>query len=557
MTTLLHRIAAPAFLSAALLLSATSTFAQSTSSPDPGKYWQLLDRDQDHVNGTSVNKAYQQLLKGRKSHPVIVAVIDVGVDTAHEDLQGHLWRNPKEIPGNGIDDDGNGYIDDIYGWNFLGGHDGRNIITESLEYDREYYRLRPQYADIMDSAVASADHLQEYKYWCRIRDARAKDSTTNYQRMTGVSGLIRQFSNTDSLLRVYTKKDTLFYSTIDAIPASDSAIAATRTAGLAIFSRFNVGHDISLEAFIGQGNEYLKTLHANLDRLTVDPNAQRREIIGDDPNNMLDSKYGNNNIYEPTESHGTHLSGIIAAIRGNGVGMDGVTDNVKIMVVRAGCEGDERDKDIALAIRYAVDNGARVINMSFGKPLSPGKAWVDDAVAYAEKKNVLLVHGAGNDGTNSDSLVFYPTAYLLKDARRAGNFITVGASGNGPDSLLAAFFSNYGAKEVDLFAPGTAIYSTIPGNKYESESGTSMATPVVAGIAALVLEYYPTLTAAQLKSVLMGSVTKFPGLHVRVPGSKNKAAFASLSVSGGIVNAYSALEMAAGLQGRSRTSAQK
>jgi cell wall-associated protease len=548
MTTLLHRTAVLAMLMTACLLTAASAFAQSTPQPDPDKYWQLLDREQDHVNGTSVNKAYQQLLKGRKSHPIIVAVIDVGVDTAHEDLQGHLWRNPKEIPGNGIDDDGNGYIDDVYGWNFLGSKDGRNIVTESLEYDREYYRLRPQYANIMDSAAASANHLQEYAYWCRTRDARAKDSARNYQQMTGLSGLIRQFSNTDSLLKAYTKKDTLFYSTIDAVPTSDSAITSTRTAGLAIFNRFNVGHDISLEAFIALGNEYLATLHTYLNRLAIDPNAQRREIIGDDPNNMQDTKYGNNDVFEPTESHGTHVSGIIAAIRGNGIGMDGITDNVKIMVLRAGCEGDERDKDVALAIRYAVDNGARVINMSFGKPLSPGKAWVDDAVAYAEKKNVLLVHGAGNDFTNSDSLIFYPTAYLLKDARRAGNFITVGASSNGPDSLLAASFSNYGAKEVDLFAPGTAIYSTIPGNKYESESGTSMATPVVAGIAALVLEYFPSLTAAQLKAVLMSSVTKFPGLRVRVPGSRNKAEFATLSVSGGIVNAYGALEMAAKLQ---------
>ncbi len=547
MTTLLHRKAVLAMLMTACSLTTASALAQSTPQSDPGKYWQLLDREQDHVNGTSVNKAYQQLLKGKKSHPVVVAVIDVGVDTGHEDLRGHLWRNPKEIPGNGIDDDGNGYVDDTYGWNFLGGKDGRNIVTESLEYDREYYRLHPQYASITDSAAAAASHLQEYAYWCRMRDARAKDSARNYQQMTGLSGLIRQFSATDSILKAYTKKDTLFYSTIDAIPVSDSAITATRTAGLAIFSRFNVGHDISLEAFLALGNEYLATLHTNLSRLAIDPNAQRREIVGDDPNNLQDTKYGNNDVFEPAESHGTHVSGIIAAIRGNGIGIDGITDNVKIMVLRAGCEGDERDKDVALAIRYAVDNGARVINMSFGKPISPGKTWVDDAVAYAEKKNVLLVHGAGNDFTNSDSLIFYPTAYLQKDARRAGNFITVGASSNGPDSLLAASFSNYGAKEVDLFAPGTAIYSTIPGNKYESESGTSMAAPVVAGVAALVLEYYPTLTAAQLKSVLMGSVTKFPGLRVRVPGGKNKADFATLSVSGGIVNAYGALELAARL----------
>jgi cell wall-associated protease len=316
---------------------------------------------------------------------------------------------------------------------------------------------------------------------------------------------------------------------------------------LADYQNYNMPHSLSLESLVAADNEQLETAKERMHALSIDPNAQRRDIIGDDPENINDKIYGNNDVSAGYQSHGTHVSGIIAARRNNGIGMDGIADNVLIMPIRASCDGDERDKDVALAIRYAVDNGAKVINMSFGKPFSPGKEWVDEVVKYAAKKGVLLIHGAGNDAIDSDSIPFYPNAYFKSNGEKADNFITVGASG-ASDRSLVANFSNYGKTTVDIFAPGVDIYSTIPGNEYEQESGTSMASPVVAGIAALIWSYYPKLTYKQVKYCIEKSATPINTL-VTKPGTYKKVPFSSLSRTGGIVNAYKALQLAATLKG--------
>ena len=279
------------------------------------------------------------------------------------------------------------------------------------------------------------------------------------------------------------------------------------------------------------------------------PEEFRKMIVQDDESNINDRYYGNNDLMASNPFHGTHCAGIIAAVRNNKMGVDGIADNVKIMMVRAVPDGDEHDKDIALAIRYAVDNGAQVISMSFGKEFSPEKQWVDDAVQYAEKMGVLLVHAAGNDGKNVDSTDNFPSPIYKNTNKKATNWITVGASGDPSNGGIAANFSNYGKKEVDIFAPGVQIYSTMPGgNVYGAASGTSMACPVVAGTAALIMSYYPTLTAQQVKYAIEKSAQQITE-NVKQPGSDESVPFTDLSKTGGLLNAYSAIQLASTLKG--------
>ena len=542
---------AACILIAAIAVAPFHSTAQSTDKYSE-KNWQLMDLKEDSVYGTSVNKAYAELLKGKKPHRVIVAVIDAGLDTAHEDLQGHIWTNKKEIAGNGIDDDHNGYVDDIHGWNFIGGKND-NITNESLESYREYYRLRPVYGTITDSTKVPSGKMSEYDYWLKLQKGFVADSLKTVARIKRITPIVTSLKTTDSLWEALLHKDTVYVSDIKTTIATDSTHKTEDSLGNNVIHYYGMRHipdNLSLEELYSNATDALKGQQATLASYSTDPNARRKEVVGDDPFNINDRNYGNNNVDAGVPSHGTHVSGIIAAVRNNGIGMDGITDDVLIMPIRAVPDGDERDKDIALAIRYAVNNGAEVINMSFGKPFSPGKKWVDDAVKYADSKDVLIVHAAGNDNNDLDTADDFPSAVFLNSTAVALNIITVGASAGGPDSLLAAVFSNYGQKRVDVFAPGVNVYSTVPGNKYASYSGTSMATPVVTGIAALILEYYPNLTAEQVKYVIEHSVTKFPGLMVKKPGSDKMVPFSSLSVTGGIVNAYSALKLAATLQGK-------
>lgn len=544
-----------------LLLFHSSAFTQTKPTGyklPKHQTWQLLDYQQDSVYGASVNRAYNELLKGKKSHPVIVAVIDEGVDIAHEDLQGHIWTNKKEIAGNGIDDDKNGYADDIHGWNFLGGKDGKMMYATSSEADREYARLLPQYSTVKDS-----DQLinnKEYQYFHSAKKKHLEDSAG---RNSGgsylfLSNLVRQLESADSLMQKATGKQVIYYNDVESFEPKDSLEIRTKALLLGVYNQRPQFRFVSLDSTIKAGKEHLVTLKDNqvlYKLVTNDPFQLRKEIVGDDPFDINDRIYGNNIVGDKYADHGTHCSGIIAAVRDNGIGIDGVADNVMIMPLRAANTadyGDEMDKDIALSIRYAVDNGAKIISMSFGKTLSPQKGWVDDAVKYAQKKGVLLVHAAMNDNSNNDSISAFPSASFLHSSGRANNLITVGATSIDTGIALIASFSNYGQKEVDVFAPGVSVYSAIPGNKYDFMSGTSMATPVVAGIAALILEYYPALTAEQLKNIIMQSVTSLKGKMVYKPGTREKADMSTLCVSGGVVNAYKALQLAAIMTSRKR-----
>ncbi len=525
----------------------TKTIAQSKT-PVP-RNWHLLSFDTDSVYGTATEKAYKELLKGKKSTPVIVAVIDSGIDTTHEDLKPVLWTNRREIPNNGKDDDGNGYIDDIHGWNFLGGKNGTSLKEDSDEATREYYRFKQKYIN-PDSALAKDS--KEYATWLKLQAKVEKPATQYKMSYKTMSKLSDNLSKCETILKGYLHQDNFTLGQLDSIQTTNQDVLLARN----FISRLlkSAGDEMpdSFNEFKSEFDEYLNELKRKAESTEILPNANREKIVGDNYNDINDRNYGNNDVMGTFSFHGTHVSGIIAAVRDNQSGIEGIADNVRIMAVKAVPDGDERDKDVALAIRYAVDNGAQIINMSFGKPYSPHKDWVDDAVKYAEQKGVLLVHAAGNDGENNDSVPNYPNPNYLSGGR-ATNFITVGAIGSGRGKDKVANFSNYGKHEVDLFAPGVQIYSTIPGgNKYGAASGTSMASPVVAGVAALVLSYYPDLSAAQLKYVLEKSATPLPDgtTTVNKPGTDDQEVnFSDLSVTGGIVNAYDALKLAATIKG--------
>jgi subtilisin family serine protease len=526
----------------------TGLFAQSSVETGVPKGWHLMDKGTSGYYGISVDKAYDFLKsKKLKSKTVIVAVIDSGVDTTHEDLRSILWKNPKEIPGNGIDDDNNGYVDDIYGWNFLGGRDGRNVEKDSYEAARVYHKLKSKWEKVDIKAESlSPEDAYEYQMWLRAKAEIVGD--VNPLEALQLHQMYTTMKSGDSVIRTDLKKEE--YSCKDLADYKSTNTKATRVKDILLrICDANKSDEITNQQILDQ----LEGDLGKMDAVDHAPENYRDEIVKDNYDDINDRFYGNNDVMASAKGalHGTHVTGIIAAARKNGRGMDGVADNVRVMMIRAVPDGDEHDKDIALAIRYAVDNGAQVINMSFGKSFSPEKKWVDDAVKYAESKGVLLVHAAGNDAKNLDSTYNFPTPLTL-DNKRPNNWITVGASGDPKADGLTASFSNYGKKEVDVFAPGVKIYSTLPGGTtYGNLQGTSMASPVVAGLAALIMEYFPTLSAAQVKQVIEKSA-KNPGMKVKDPGSDSEVDMSALSRSGGIINAYEAVKLASTMKGEKK-----
>ena len=521
----------------------TNSFSQSTHN-ELSKNWHIQNLDSTGVYGISLEKAYSLIQsKKLKSKQIVVAVIDSGIDTLHEDLQSILWTNPKEIPYNGIDDDHNGYTDDIHGWNFLGGKDGRNVKKDSYEAARVYNKYKLKYNNL--TAEESSLNEIEKAEWTLFKNTQKKIiGDVNIDEITFIKKLFPVFLKGDSVIAKELNKKEYNCTDLEKYVATDADAKKTRMFLLQL-CKGNGSDDISniqiMDEFEGQLRKAESADHA--------PEEYRKQIVQDDESNINDRNYGNNDLMASTPFHGTHCAGIIAAVRNNKIGIEGIADNVRVMMVRAVPDGDEHDKDIALAIRYAVDNGAQVISMSFGKEFSPEKEWVDDAVQYAEKNGVLLVHAAGNDAKNVDSSDNFPSPIYKNTKAKATNWITVGASGDPKNGGLAASFSNYGKKEVDIFAPGVQIYSTIPGGTtYGTASGTSMACPVVAGTAALILSYYPTLSAQQVKYVIENSA-RIITENVTLPGTDELIPFNELSKSGGILNAYSALQLASTLKG--------
>ena len=520
--------------------------APATAGDQSAAQWYLKDPQLDKVPGVGATRAYSEILKNLVPTPVIVAVIDSGIDTAHVDLKPMLWTNRGEIPGNGIDDDKNGYIDDVHGWNFLGGADGRNINAESLEMTRIVAAGRKRFKGVTAKTVKPADKAdyalyQKAEKIYKVRVAEETDRSQQVESMTGP--LTMMVDNLKQALGTEKLDTTALKNANPTDPNMKRAIAGM----LDMMHQTGSADADALLKQLSEGAKQERSLLDNSLNLSFNPRA---DIIKDDPTNVTQRFYGNNDLHGPDPLHGTHVAGIIAAVRDNKIGIQGLAaDPVRIMVVRAVPDGDERDKDIANAIRYAVDNGAQIINMSFGKEFSPQRPAVEAAYKYAATKNVLLVHAAGNENNNLDVADNYPASFYI-DKTTVPNLLTVGASGPKDNAELTASFSNYSKKGVDVFAPGVGIFSTLPGSTYGNESGTSMASPVTAGVAAVLKSYFPKLTAADLKRIIMQSA-QVHHTKVQVPGSKREVDFSTLSVSGGVVDMYEAVKLAqkASLQG--------
>jgi len=462
------------------LVSVSSpVWAQSKNASIPPD-WFLRDPQEDSVQGLSVEKAYSTLLRGQTAREIIVAVLDTGVDFNHEDLKDVIWINGGEIPDNGIDDDKNGYVDDVRGWNFIGGKNG-NVKDDTDDLTREYIRLNAKFGNVQK---VGKKQNAEYEEYLKIKGKFQRLKDKNEQEYKYYAAIYQNMKQSIDTLKVLTKADKLTAEHVKNFETNDPTLLFAK--GFLMQLYHNAGEEADLD-------DYLKELKEGVDQLGVTVNYgynvdfDSRKIVGDDYSNVYEKNYGNNDVKGPDPLHGTHVAGIIAANRTNNLGIKGISDHVKIMSVRmVPSSGDERDKDIANAIIYAVDNGAKIINMSFGKNFSPEKEAVDKAVKYAEQKGVLLIHAAGNDGEDIDVDKNYPSRFYL-DGKEAKNWLEIGASSAGSNQEFVGSFSNYGKKQVDFFAPGVDIYSTVPGNKYKDESGTSMASPSTAGVAALVL----------------------------------------------------------------------
>ncbi len=537
---------------AVVFFSGATAFSQNSKGVLP-KNWYLQDKEATGIYGISLDKAYDFVkTKKIKSKQVLVAVIDSGIDTLHEDLKPILWINTKEIPNNGIDDDKNGYIDDIHGWNFLGGKDGRNVSKDSYEAARLYNKLKIKYGSLtLDESSLKPEELAELEMYKKAEKVIVGD--INPLEISFMKKLLPSFLKGDSVIAKDLAK--VEYSCADLENYTSTNADAKKTkAFLVQLCKGNSSDDITNKQIIDEFEGQIR----KADAANNAPEEYRKEIVQDNEADINDRFYGNNDVMASTPFHGTHCSGIIAAVRNNNKGIEGIADNVRIMMIRAVPDGDEHDKDIALAIRYAVDNGAQIVSMSFGKDFSPNKEWVDDAVKYAESKGVLLVHAAGNDSKNVDTADNFPSAVYAGTKGKANTWITVGASGDPKNGGIAARFSNYGKKEVDVFAPGVQIYSTIPGgNTYGNASGTSMACPVVAGTAAFILGYYPNLTAKQLKYVIETSAaSKTLKEAVTIPGTEETALLGEISKTGGLLNAYDAIKLASTLKGERKSTQQ-
>lgn len=501
----------------AILLAALPVIAEAQSPPG----WHKVCKDS--LQGANVMEALRFLKEqGREiRQQIVVGVIDTGVDTAAVDLKDALWRNEKEIL-NGKDDDHNGYVDDLHGWNFLGTADASfNMTSAGSEEFREFKRLYPKYKNIVSGKPADAE---EYAYYQKMRKKAGIDSYIKFYEYTSVKD--KAYRCADSLLATLPQvsKDTLTVGGLMNLPVEGKEWENVFKVLLADIYRS--GRSVSWNALFEKHRKDFALMKQRLDGIEND--ADKRLMMGDDMDNPDDRFYGNNCLQVEGCEHGTFVAGVIAGQGVADASVTGVFPQASVMVIRAVPDGDEYDKDIASAIRYAVDNGAKVINMSLGKYVSPRADMVGWAIDYAARHDVLIVQAAGNNGLNVDSIPVFPMA---RDAmgKRYPNYIRVGAS----DVMgRRCAFSNYGVSEVDLFAPGEDVTSVIPGNSYMTAEGTSVAAPVVSGIAAMLRAYFPELTASQVKEILKQSVRP-----MLTDGKR-------YSSSGGIVDALAAVKLA-------------
>ncbi len=505
----------------------------------------------DGYYGVSSDKAYSELLAGKSSKTVVVAIIDSGMDAEHEDLADNMWVNTDEVPGNGIDDDNNGYVDDIHGWNFIGGKDG-NVNEDTYEVTRLYKKYKYKFESANRAELSKSDQ-KEYDLFKKYEAAVTEELDAANSRLQKYADQKSSLMAGIDAVELALGDNPLTVENIDSLSGDETLEMGKRVMG-------NILSEGGADSFAGAKDLIASELQGAVDYFqgkldyAYNPDFNPRTIVGDNYGDSSQRIYGNNDVEGPDALHGTHVGGIVGAVRNNGIGMNGVADNVKLMSIRTVPNGDERDKDVANAIRYAVDNGASIINMSFGKGYSWDKAAVDAAMKYAVKHDVLLVHAAGNSNQNNDTTDNFPNDNYAKkglfSAKKVKTWVEVGALNYKQGEEFSAPFSNYGKMNVDVFAPGMSIYATTPDDNYAPLQGTSMASPVVAGVAAILRSYFPELSAVQVKELLMTTTTSI-NEQVLVPGQDGvKAPFSSLSVSGGVVNTYNAVKKAMTLKGK-------
>ncbi len=508
---------------------------------EPPEGWHHWDEEQTQFRGISSELAYTKILSDKSPEKkVVVAVIDGGIDTNHEDLDDVMWINDDEIPDNGKDDDNNGYVDDVHGWNFIGGADGENVNHDTFELTRIYRSLHQEFENA-DTTSFNKKEKERYSYYKQIRSDYEEEVKRLNQQYNNIESIEQSMQEAKNILDEHYADSSYSYEDIQELEPTSQDLGFAKNV-----MSYVLENDIDSTLIADQKKQIYEFA-----KYGYNPDFNPRDIVGDNYEDKSEKNYGNNDVAGPDPSHGTHVAGIIAAERNNGIGVNGVANNVKIMAIRAVPNGDERDKDVANAIRYAVDNGADVINMSFGKSYSPHKEVVNEAIQYADKNNVLMVHGSGNSAENTDKKPSYPTdkySSAVSDST-ATLWLSVGATSWNPNEEFIADFSNYGDKTVDLFAPGVDIYSTMPDNKYEFQSGTSMASPVVAGTAALIMVYYPELSPQEVRQIIIENTVKYSDQEVMLPNEGNQdeseqVLFPELSVSDGLLNAYKAIQAA-------------
>lgn len=501
------------------------------------KDWHLKDIQLDSLPGVSLYRAYDSLLVGKKGKEVIVAILDTKLDIHHEDLKGQLWINKNEIPNNNIDDDDNGYIDDINGWNFLGNSNNEDLLYQKYSYLRvvEKYEAFFKGKKVEDLSVKDSLLYQEYMHANKVLEVKSKkkDSDLAYAVL-----LLNILAESKKEMLKYFSNDKYTLKDLDSLSNLHSNNKKLQNS---ILRRSNFMK-------YGYTKEYLKEYELSVFvkyKKMLNKSYREREIQGDDPEKIKDAFYGNNILFGVVPfKHAIGVSGLLGATRNNNIGLDGFSNYIKIMPVVMVASGDEHDKDVALAIRYAVDNGAQIINMSWGKYFSLHSDWVIDAMKYAENKGVLLVTGSGNDAINNDVEKIYPDDNI-NGKEFLTNFISVGATEYNVNAQLKSSFSNYGNENVDVFAPGNNLYTTATNSTYQTGGGTSYASPIIAGVAALIWSYYPSLTVSEVKKIILDSGVKYDLIvNIGTEEKKELVPFSTLSKSGKIVNAYNALIMA-------------
>ncbi|TGD58732.1 S8 family serine peptidase [Flavobacterium humi] len=519
------------------------------------KKWYKKDFLDDKVLGISLDKFYKNQKAAKNQKKVTVAVIDSQIDLNQEDLKEGFWVNKKEIPNNNKDDDHNDYIDDVNGWSFIGTKSGGYMVYENFEYVRCIREWDAKFKNKLKSDISNNEMSDYEEYQRAIKFNEIKNKYyKNWQKSLLFD--IELFPIVKDTLKHFFPKEDYTIKQLDSLYKTYKINDKT-------FRQRRDSNDRDLGALIDYMIGNLELNHKTIDDIkeqsiqldsvinrNLNISFEERKLIGDNPN-ILEKGYGNNKVgvtitgVTSTKEHATKVSGIIASRRNNQKGIEGFSDNISIMPLHVSASGDEHDKDITMAIRYAVDNGAKVINMSIGKEFSLHKDWVDDAYKYAEQHNVLLVHASGNDGMDVDVNPYYPSDYNYDNTGEiCNNFINVGSISNRNGDLIVSQFSNYGKKNVDLFAPGEDIYTTAPNNTYEFDSGTSLAAPMVSGTAALIWSYYPKLTVQQVKQIILESGTPYD-IDVFIPKGKGmKLPFKELSKTGKILNVYNAMQMA-------------